>query len=67
MTLIRQTKFLLAVASWVVASVALFVGKATFGEWAAFMGTLFALYGVAHVTDTHMQQKKHIPSEEQTA
>lgn len=67
MTLIRQTKFLLAVASWVVASIALFMGKATFGEWASFMGVLFTLYGVAHVTDTHMQQSKHVPAESQTA
>jgi len=64
---IRQTKFFLAMGCWIVAAASLFMGKANFGEWATFMATLFSLYGVAHVTDTHMQQKKAIPQERQTA
>jgi hypothetical protein len=64
---IRQTKFWLATACWVVASLALATGRATFMEWASFMGSLFTLYGVAHVTDTHMQQQKHILPGDQTA
>lgn len=64
---VQQTKYWLAVAAFLVASVALFIGKATFGEWAAFMGVLFATYGTADIVSTHMQQAKRIPPEEQTA
>lgn len=64
---VRQTKFLLVVAVFIVAAVALFIGRCTFGEWATFMGTLFALYGVADVTNTHLQQTKNIRPEDQTA
>lgn len=65
--MIRQTKFSLAAACFVIAAIALFVGRCTFVEWASFMGTLFTLYGGAHVIDTHLQQKKAIPPAEQTA
>jgi uncharacterized membrane protein len=64
---IRQTKFYMALAGFIVATISHFLGKATFAEWAAFMGTLFTLYGVSHITDTHMQQKKLIPPEAQTS
>lgn len=65
--MIRQTKFSLAAACFVVAAIALFIGRCSFTEWATFMGTLFTLYGGAHVVDTHLQQKKSIPQEQQTA
>lgn len=64
---VQQTKYWLAVAAFIVASIALFIGTATFGEWAAFMGVLFASYGAADIVSTHMQQAKKIPAEEQTA
>jgi uncharacterized membrane protein YhaH (DUF805 family) len=64
---IMQTKYWLAVAAFAIASVALFLRIATFGEWASFMGVLFTLYSVADVTNTHLQQAKHIPPENQTA
>jgi hypothetical protein len=65
--MIRQTKFYLVAAAFIVSAIALFVGRCTFVEWASFMGTLFALYGLANVTDTHLQQKKSIPLESQTS
>lgn len=65
--MIPQTKFWLASASFTVAMVALFIGRCTFQEWAAFIGTLFTLFTTAHVVDTHLQQKKMIPQEQQTS
>lgn len=64
---IRQTKYWLAVAAFIVASVALFTTRAVFTEWAVFMGVLFSLYGSADVVNTHLQQKKNIPTEQQTS
>lgn len=64
---VNQTKYWLAVAAFIVASVALFIDTATFSEWASFMAVLFATYGVADITNTHLQQKKQIPTEQQTS
>lgn len=65
--MIRQTKFYLVAVAVLISATALFIGRCTFVEWASFMGTLFTLYGVANVTDTHLQQKKSIPLESQTS
>jgi hypothetical protein len=64
---IQQTKYWLAIAAFLVASVALFVSKAAFAEWATFMVVLFGLYGTGDVVNTHLQQKKSIPPEQQTS
>lgn len=64
---IVQTKYWLACAAFLVASTALFVSKATFTEWATFMGILFTLYGSADVVNTHLQQRKQIPPDQQTS
>jgi hypothetical protein len=64
---IRQTKLLQAVFCQLVATVALFVGKADFSAWAQFSAMLFTLYGVAHVVDTHLQQGKQVKPEDITA
>ncbi len=64
---IVQTKYWLAVAAFLVASAALFVSRATFTEWATFMAVLFGLYGSADVVNTHLQQKKNIPTDQQTS
>jgi hypothetical protein len=64
---ILQTKYWLAIGCFLVASIALFVAKATFAEWATFMAVLFGLYGSADIYNTHLQQKKNIPPESQTS
>lgn len=64
---IQQTKLYHAAFCQAVATIGLCTGLATFGEWATFSATLFTLYGIAHVTDTHLQQQKKIPLEDQTA
>lgn len=64
---VMQTKYWLAIGCFVVASVALFVAKATFAEWATFMTVLFGLYGSADIYNTHLQQKKGITTENQTS
>lgn len=64
---ITQTKYWLAVAAFIVASFALGFAKATFAEWGTFVAGLFALYGSADVVNTHLQQTKNIPQEQQTS
>jgi hypothetical protein len=72
---IKQTKFLLAVFAFLVATVlvlgsfvALWLGKPVFMDatsWWAAVSSILALYGAGHVVDTHLQQKKAIPADEQ--
>lgn len=65
---ITQTKYWLAVAAFLIASVALCALKlCTFTEWATFVLALFGLYGSADVVNTHLQQSKGIPAERQTS
>lgn len=64
---IRQTKYLLAVLAFVVATVALFTARADFSAWSSFMLILFGLYGASDITNTHLQQSKAVPADQQTA
>lgn len=74
---VRQTKFLLAAflicmstLMALVSMVAVLLGKpafVTFEQWWLAGSTVLGLFGVAHVTDTHLQQKKQIAPENQTA
>lgn len=75
--MIRQTKFLLAASLISVATlmalvsmVAVLLGRpafVTFDQWWLAGSSVLALFGAAHVTDTHLQQKKNIAPENQTA
>lgn len=64
---IRQTKYLLAILAFIVATVALFTARADFSAWSSFMLILFGLYGASDITNTHLQQKKQIAPSDQTA
>lgn len=65
---ITQTKYWMAVAAFLVATLCLCVLRlCTFTEWASFVGVLFTLYGVADVTNTHLQQSKGVAKESQTS
>jgi uncharacterized membrane protein (DUF4010 family) len=64
---IRQTKFLLTCAAFLSSCAFVAAGKATFSEWGVFVSSLFAIYGSADVVNTHLQQQKKIPLEDQTA
>jgi hypothetical protein len=73
----RQTKFLLTAFIITMATVMAFaslvmawIGKEPFLDatsWWGIAGSILALYGGSHITDTHLQQKKQVaPGDQQT-